>query len=106
MTQTTRRSPADRDRAVARLRTLTIGSAVGGLVAMGAFGAVAAASNRGTESAAIVTAAISTSGTATSTGTNTIATPAPTSTSNTSTSTTTPTVTSTSGSVHATSGGS
>jgi hypothetical protein len=124
MTNPTRRSPADRDRAVAKLRTLTIGSAIGGLVAFGAFGAVAAASYRGSESTAIVTAAVSTSGTssATSTTTGTSMTSAPatddsttaaaaatataTATAIATTTTTLPTVTSTVGAAQATSGGS
>lgn len=119
MTNPTRRSPADRDRAVAKLRTLTIGSAIGGLVAFGAFGAVAAASYRGSESTAIVAAAVSTSGTssATSTTTGTSMTGAPatddsttsaaaTATATATTTTTLPTVTSTVGAAQATSGGS
>jgi hypothetical protein len=45
-----RRLPAERDRAVARLRTLTRGAAVGGVVGTLLFGAVAAASYDGTTS--------------------------------------------------------
>jgi hypothetical protein len=72
-----RRSPRDRDRAVARLRALTIGSSIASIVAVGGFGAVAALSYDGTTSE-ITTAAIgstdtsgSTSGTSSTTTTDT-----------------------------------
>lgn len=42
-----RMTPADRTRAVARLRALTIGTTVAGLAAVGAFGLVAALSYSG-----------------------------------------------------------
>jgi len=55
-----RRSPADRDRAIARLRTLTIGTSIAGLAAVGGFGAIAAMSYDGSATdittAAVVTA--------------------------------------------------
>jgi hypothetical protein len=105
MKHTTRRSPADRDRAMARLRTLTIGSAVGGFAAVAAFGAVAAASDRGTDSTAIITAAITTTGTSTL-STAQATTPTATAVTAPATPTQTPIVASTSGSANATSGGS
>lgn len=52
---TTRRLPADRDRAVARLRSLTLGAAAGGLLGTALFGAVAGATYDG--STPIVSAA-------------------------------------------------
>jgi len=48
MKTTIPRSPADRDRAVARLRAITIGSTLAGFAAVGGFGAMAAASYHGT----------------------------------------------------------
>jgi|SRR5689334_3955738 hypothetical protein len=101
MRHTTRRSPADRDRAVARLRTLTIGSAVGGFAAVAVFGAVAAASDRGVDSTTIVTAAITANRTSATTAATTTTTAAPTATARPA-----PTVTSTSVAANATSGGS
>jgi hypothetical protein len=45
---TNRRLPADRDRAIARLRRVTLGTAAGGLVGTMLFGALAAATYDGT----------------------------------------------------------
>jgi len=61
-----RRSSADRDRAVARLRALTIGSSIASIAAVGGFGAMAALSYHGT-SAEIKTAAVTTAGSTTTT---------------------------------------
>lgn len=109
MTNAQRRSPADRDRAVARVRTITIASALGSLAAVAVFGAAAAVSYDGTTSNGIVTAAVtSASGTtsqATTSPTPASATTAATASGSTGT-TTTPTIASTNGSAHATSGGS
>src|SRR5882672_5577548 len=66
MKSATRRSPADRDRAVARLRTLTIGSSIASVAAIGGFGAMAALSYDGT-STDITTAAVTTVGSTTTT---------------------------------------
>ena len=57
-----RRSPADRDRAVARLRAITIGTGIAGVAAVGGFGALAAASYDG-GSTDVTTAAITTTAT-------------------------------------------
>ena len=48
---TNRRLPADRDRAIARLRRMTLGAAAGGLVGTMLFGALAAANYDGTTQA-------------------------------------------------------
>jgi hypothetical protein len=56
-----RRSPVDRDRAVARLRRITIGTSIASLAAVGGFGAIAALSDDGT-SADLTTAAAVTAG--------------------------------------------
>ena len=53
------RRPADRDRAVDRIRRLTIGTTVAGIVAVGGFGGLAAATWRGAD-AQVTTAAITT----------------------------------------------
>jgi hypothetical protein len=82
MTTAARRSPADRDRAVARLRALTLGTSLASLVAVGGFGALAALSYDGTSGDivtavavttdnATTTAGISTTGTSTTTDTTT-----------------------------------
>lgn len=65
-----RRSPIDRDRAVGRLRALTIGSSIASIAAVGGFGALAAASYDGS-STGITTAAVTTGTSTTSTGTST-----------------------------------
>ena len=57
MKTSARRSPADRDRAVARLRTLTIGTGIAGIAAVGGFGAMAAVTYAGS-STTITTAAV------------------------------------------------
>ena len=64
-----RRSPGDRDRAVARLRALTIGSSIASIVAVGGFGAVAALSYDGT-STEVTTAAIVPTDTSSAAGTS------------------------------------
>ena len=88
-----RRTPADRDRAVARLRTMTIGTGIAGVLAVGGFGAIAAASDDGT-SGAVTTAALVTTDAATTTST-TSRTTSTTSGTSTSTSTTTTSTTAT-----------
>lgn len=70
MKTTARRSPADRDRAVARLRSLTIGTSIASLAAVGGFGAMAALSYDGT-SGGITTAAVTTDNATSTTGTTT-----------------------------------
>jgi hypothetical protein len=96
MNATSRRAVADRDRAIARLRTLTLGTTIASIAAVGAFGAVAAVSYSGTGTD-VTTAAATSGNTATATpstggSTGLQATPAPT--------------TTTAGGGHATSGGS
>jgi hypothetical protein len=76
-----RTTPADRNRAVTRLRTLTIGTTIAGLAAVGGFGTLAAVSYSGhsTGTTADVETGTSTSST-TSTGSTTTtvtATPTP-----------------------------
>ena len=112
------RSSLDRDRAVDRIRRLTVGTTVAGIVGIGAFGGLAATTWRGAD-AQVTTAAITTTGDdagsgagsstssddGTSTATDdTTATPSPTATAN--TQATTPTVTATGGGAHATTGSS
>jgi len=65
-----RRSPADRDRAVARLRALTIGSSIASIAAVGGFGAVAALSHDGTSTDVTTAAIVSTDTTTATTGTS------------------------------------
>ena len=67
MKTATRRSPRDRDRAVARLRALTIGTSIASVAAVGAFSTVAAISYDGTPTQ-VTTAAIVSSDTSTSAG--------------------------------------
>jgi hypothetical protein len=104
MNATSRRSPGDRDRAVARLRAITIGTSIAIVAAVGAFGVVAAQSYSGGSSDVTTAAATSTTGTSTTTSTSTgtsegiQATAAPTATAATTTTTT--------GSSHASTGGS
>ena len=57
MTTAARRTPADRDRAVARLHTITIGTGLAGVVAVGGFGLIAAHSYDGSVTG-VTTAAI------------------------------------------------
>ncbi len=113
------RSSLDRDRAVDRIRRLTVGTTVAGIVGIGAFGGLAATTWRGTN-ATVTTAAVTTttgddaaSGAGSSTGSDdgtstatddTTATPSPTATAN--TQARTPTVTATGGAAHATTGSS
>ena len=66
MKTATRRSPANRDRAVARLRAITIGSSIASIAAVGGFGAVAALSYGGAMTD-ITTAAVTTAGSTTTT---------------------------------------
>ncbi|HLO36281.1 MAG TPA: hypothetical protein VK194_09370 [Candidatus Deferrimicrobium sp.] len=94
MKKSTRRSPADRDRAVARLRALTIGTGVAGLAAVGGFGAIAAASYDGGAAGITTAAIVSADGSTTATGASTTGT--------TTTGTTTTTATSGTTSVQAT----
>ena len=112
MTPATARTSADRDRAVDRVRRLTVGAGVAGVVAVGAFGGLAAMTYRGAD-ATVTTAAVTT----TTTGSTTQAasdddaatdddTTNATTTTRTTSGTTTPTVTTTTGSGHATTGGS
>ncbi len=54
-----RRSPTDRDRAVRRLRTITVGAGLVSVVAVGGFGALAALSHDGA-AIGVTTAAITT----------------------------------------------
>ena len=51
MTSATRLTPSERDRAVGRLRALTIGTAVAGVIATAGLGTVAAVSNPGSSTA-------------------------------------------------------
>jgi hypothetical protein len=100
-----RRSPADRDRAVARLRALTIGSSIASIAAVGGFGFMAAHSYAGA-STDITTAAVTTVGSTTTTDGGTSATTATTGTSTATSSTTTTTQataapTATTGTAHA-----
>ena len=100
-----RRSPADRDRAVARLRALTIGSSIASIAAVGGFGAMAALSYGGT-STDITTAAVTTAGSSTTTDGGTSTTTGATTTTNSTTTTTTTTQataapTATTGTAHA-----
>jgi len=113
------RRPADRDRAVDRIRHLTVATAVAGIIAVSGFSGLAAVTWRGAE-AGVTTADVTTTTSddtsgatsGTSAGSDDTATTSTTSSdSTTSTSTpaptpTTPTVTSTTGAAHATSGGS
>ena len=57
MTTATRRSPIDRDRAIARLRAITIGTTIASAAAVGGFGIIAARSHDGS-STAVTTAAL------------------------------------------------
>ena len=113
------RSFLDRDRAVDRIRRLTVGTTVAGIVGIGAFGGLAATTWRGTDTTVTTAAVITTTGddaasgagssTSSDDGTSTVtddttATPSPTATAN--TQATTPTVTATGGAAHATTGSS
>jgi hypothetical protein len=107
MKATPRRSPADRDRAISRLRSITVGTTIASVAAVGAFGAVAAMSYTGT-SADVTTAAVTTTtstGAGTSNSSTTTSTSTSSSTSLQATAAPTTTTTTTSG-AHATSGGS
>ena len=103
MSSTPRRSATDRDRAIARLRTITIGTSLAGVAAVGAFGAIAAASydgttndvttavldtDSGTTAAATTTDSTSATSTATDESASVQATAAPTAAATTTTSTT------------------
>ena len=66
MNGTPRRSARERDRAIAHLRSITLGTTVASVAAVGVFGAVAALSNSG-DSSAITTAALTTARAAAST---------------------------------------
>jgi hypothetical protein len=99
-----RRSPADRDRAVARLRTLTIGTGIAGFAAIGVFGSVAALSYDGTTDV-VTAAAVATIDSATSTG-STPTTPTTSTTSGTTSVQATAAPTTSSGTAHAATGSS
>ena len=113
------RNSHDRDRAVDRIRRLTVGTTVAGIVGIGAFGGLAATTWRGTGTTVTTAAVITTTGDDAGSGAgsstfsddgtspatdDTTATPSPTATAN--TQTTTPTVTATGGAAHATTGSS
>jgi hypothetical protein len=66
-----RRSPADRDRAIARLRLLTIGTGIASVAAVGGFGAMAARSYDGTSGGTATTAIVTADGGTTTSGTTT-----------------------------------
>ena len=102
MKSATRRSPADRDRAVARLRALTIGSSIASIAAVGGFEAMAALSYGGT-STDISTAAVTTAGSTTTTDGGTSTATGTTTTTNSTTTTTQATAapTATTGTAHA-----
>jgi hypothetical protein len=109
MNRAARRNPVDRDRAVARLRTITIGTGLAGVVAVGGFGALTAATYDGTPTDDITTAAVrtttaTTSDAATTSSTNASSTETSTSTSTGRSTTTTPTTSD--GTAHATTGSS
>ena len=106
MKSAARISPTDRDRAVRRLRAITIGTSLAGVAAVGGFGAVAAASYDGTTTD-VTTAAVTTTSTSTSTsddGTTSARSDTTSTTSSSLQTTTAPTTTS--GISHAASGGS
>ena len=109
MNSAARRSSADRDRAVGRLRTMTIGTGLAGVVAVGGFGAIAAASYDGTSAddgaitAAVRTTAAGTTPTTSTTSTTSTTTSTP---SSTGLSPTTAPTTTTTGSAHASTGSS
>ena len=84
MKNSARRSPADRDRAVDRLRAITIGTSLASIAAVGGFGAIAALSHDGTSTD--ITTAAATTGATTSADS---ATTGPTTTGTTTTTTTT-----------------
>jgi hypothetical protein len=109
MKTATRRSPAERDRAVARLRALTIGTSIAGIAAVGGFGALAAVSYDGT-STGITTAAIttgtSTTGTSTTSAASGSTSTTTSSTSDTTTAQATAAPTTTTGTAHAATGSS
>jgi len=66
MNGATRRSPTDRDRAVARLRAITLGTGLAGVAAIGGFGAIAGASYDGSTTDGALTAAVAAGQTSTS----------------------------------------
>ncbi len=114
----TQRSSADRDRAVARLRRLTIGSTIASIAAAGAFGGLAALTDRGTIVDGVTTAAITIdagttdaasdddTGTSDTSASDTTTTDTSAATTTPTTTATSPTVTSTGGAAQATTGGS
>jgi hypothetical protein len=108
-----RRSPRDRDRAVARLRALTIGTSIAGITAVGGFAVIAAISYDGTTTEVTTAAIVSTDtssaagGTSSTTTGSTSTTSGSTSTSGSTTSTqATVAPTATTGSAHAATGSS
>ncbi len=105
MNRAARRSPADRDRAVGRLRTITIGTGLAGVVAVGGFGAMAAASFDGTSADdGAITAAVTTTAAGSTSTTPTTSTTSSTSSSTGLSTTTAPTPSA--GSAHASTGSS
>jgi len=82
MNSTKRTTPADRSRALGRLRALTVGTALAGMAAVGAFGTLAAASYSGhtSDPAADVGTTTTTSSSSTTNSTTAAATPTPTAT--------------------------
>ena len=106
MKNSARRSPADRGRAVDRLRAITIGTSLASIAAVGGFGAIAALSYDGTSTE--ITTAAATTGAATTTVES--ATTGPTTTGTTTTTTTTVQATAaptaTTGTAHAATGSS
>jgi hypothetical protein len=112
MKTATPRSPIDRDRAIARLRAITIGSSIASIAAVGGFGAVAALSYGGA-STDITTAAVTTAGSTTTTDGGTSTTSGTTTTTGTTTTNSTTTTTqataaptATTGTAHAVTAGS
>jgi hypothetical protein len=109
MNAASRTTPADRNRAVARLRTLTIGTTIAGLAAVGGFGTLAAVSYSGhsmgtTAEVETTTSTGSATTTTTSSGSSSTATPTATATPTIQPATTT--ITTTTGGGQVSSGGS
>lgn len=71
MNVTTRHAAAARTRALARLRSITIGTAVAGLAGVAGFGTIAAISNSGVPPATVAHAGAGTSTTSSTTTTST-----------------------------------
>jgi hypothetical protein len=106
MKTSARRSPADRDRAVARLRILTIGTGIASVAAVGGFGAMAALSYDGTSGGTATTAIVTADGGSTTSATMTAPSTSTTTTSGSSAVQATAAPTAASGTAHATTGSS